>query len=270
MTQISLDRNASTVYIMPGLSVFPFYDCALWYCIILILPYADSRVCPVCLILSFQVWERAFGMTMPMFLTQSLRQELASYYLQLSQTFSLSQKGALKLEFSIVTLNRAIFMQMHRAAFPSPLLQKKRTAYLKHSSEKQNSHCCIHSSFCTCTKYRGWQNKKLSKILLNTIKYSENKIVMLLPWEIKKNPSSNVTRGNGTEWQTNWGKSLQTYIYIYMWHGWYLKIYSKILKSHLSVSKPFSTIKIWFSAMVRQDELTHGSYSTVTSLVHIL
>lgn len=52
---------------------------------------------------------------MPMYLKQSLRQELASYYLQLSQTFSFSQKGALKLEFSIVTLNSAIFMQIHRA-----------------------------------------------------------------------------------------------------------------------------------------------------------
>ena len=60
---------------------------------------------------------------MPMSLTQSLRQELASYHLQLSQTFSLSQKGALKSEFSIVTLNSAIFMHMHHAAFlplPSP------------------------------------------------------------------------------------------------------------------------------------------------------
>jgi len=105
---------------MHGLSVFPFYDCALWYCIILILPYADSQVCPVCLTLSFQVWESAFGITMPTSLTQSLRQELASYDLQLSQTFCWSQKGALKLEFSIVTFNSAIFMQMHFCLPPPP------------------------------------------------------------------------------------------------------------------------------------------------------
>lgn len=145
MTQISLDRNASTQYIMPGLSVFPFYDCALWYCIILILLYTASQVCPACLIFSLQVWERTFGIIMPVSLTQRLRQELASYHLQLNQTFSSSQKGALKLEFSIVTLNSAIFMHMHRAAFASAPLWNKRTVCPKHSFEKQNSHCCTHS-----------------------------------------------------------------------------------------------------------------------------
>lgn len=57
---------------------------------------------------------------------------------------------------------------------------------------------------------------------------------------------------------------------IYMWQEWYLKIYSKIWKSHLWLSRLFSTSKIWFSAMARQDELTHGSYFTVTSLMHTL
>lgn len=63
------------------------------------------------------------------------------------------------------------------------------------------------------------------------------------------------------------GKS--SYLFIYV-AEFYLKIYFKILESHLRVSKLFSTIKTRFSAMVRQDELTHGSYSTITCLMHIL
>lgn len=144
--------------------------CTLILYYVYLSPYADSQVCPVCLRLSFQVWRRTFAVTMPVSLTQSLRQELASYHLHLSQT--LRQRGALKLEFSIVTLSSAIFMHMQHTAFAFLPLQKKRTACLKCSFEKQNSRCCIHSSFCTHIKWRGWQNVKQ-----NTVNYYR------LPWK---------------------------------------------------------------------------------------
>lgn len=156
---------------MPSLSIFPFCDSEFWCCIILILPCADSEVC---LMLSSQGWERAFGKfteRLPTSLTQSLRQELPSYYLQLSQT--LSQKGALKSEFPAVTLNSAICLPMHHAGFASLPFQKKRGQFASCTLLRSKKHTIAYPSFYIYNKYQGTQ--KNIKILLNTINYSENK-----------------------------------------------------------------------------------------------
>lgn len=83
---------------------------------------------------------------------------------------------------------------------------------------------------------------------------------MVLLWQLKKNPGSNRIRGNDTNWDP----------FRHMWREWYLKIYSKILNSHLRVSNFFSTIQTWFSVLARQDELTHGNYSTYPHVWHTL
>lgn len=147
-------------------------------------PCTDSQVCPVCLRFSFQVWRGMFAVTMPVSLTQSSRQELASYHLQRSQT--LRQGGALKLEFSIVTLSTAIFMHMQHAAFAFLPLQKK-TACLS-VLLRSRIHTVAYTSLLALA-LNGEAGKMLSKILLTTvyiyIGYHENIIVMLSPWKIK-------------------------------------------------------------------------------------
>lgn len=151
---------------MPGLSVFPFSDCELWCCIILILLCADSEV--LCLMHSFQGWERTLGITVPTSLTQSLRQELPRYHLQLSLT--LSQKAALKSEFpTVIFLFACPCTMLGLLLFPP---KKKRSACFMYSFEKQNA--LLHTLLFACAINIEPDKKKI-KILLNTTNYSENK-----------------------------------------------------------------------------------------------
>lgn len=184
---------------MPGLNLF-FHsvtvnsdDVLSLSCSVLILKSV------LCLMLSFQGWERTFGITVPTSLTQSLRQELPSYHLQLSQI--LSQKGALKSEFPTVTLNSAICLPTHHAGFASLPFQKKkkkRGQFVPCILLRSKRHTIAYPPFCICSKYKG--RPKKPKKLLNTTNYSENKSHILTMKVKKKNPSSSRTRGNGTNW----------------------------------------------------------------------
>lgn len=186
---------------MPGLSVFPFCDWELWCCIILILPCADSQV----------------GLVFNAFFPR-VRENIWNHCAYVSHTELETRTGQLpsaakpdfksercyKIRIPYCNLEQCYFPAHTPCWFCFSSLPKEEDS-LSHVFFWEAKGTLLHTLlFAHAINIEA---EKKFKILWNTTNYSENKIVMVLPWKLqkkKKNPSSNRTRGDGT----NWGRSL--------------------------------------------------------------
>lgn len=162
MSQFSPDRKAFTQNILPGLSVFPFCDCELWWCIILILPCADSEVCPLFNAFFPRVRENIWNHCAYVSHT-----ELETRTAQLPSAAKPDFKSERCFKIRIPYLEQCYFPAHTLCWFCFSSLPKKGWLFVPYIILRSKRHTIAYPPFCICSKYRGRQSKKNQ----NTVKY---------------------------------------------------------------------------------------------------